>query len=506
VCYYFNFNFYDLDSEDVELYVDWELWDSTHNMDYSEGDVSLESGTYYLKTSKYGHLINTTTLDTGTYGNSTIDIYLNMKRHQSCSNGFIASNDTVSSVTVHAETPQLLNFTIDGNTPAQLGVGVAKNASHIVRSITLSSTFSVQESKDDAIEFGSGIQDYTQDSNHAWSFTDLENANYRCAGLRFADVDIPKGAVLLSANFSSYIYDGAYDDANFDIYGNKVTDALNFYDDKNIITRSRTTASVPWVQNSIGLGWKESPDFKDVLQEIIDQDEWSSGNALVLLLIAKTDITKHWLGYSYDKNPAKTPKLNVKYHLNGNFTGWKYDNSPSHIHFNQSSFSTFAFHFPSTTGPVVGPHTPMNNRVKVNVRLNGEWLKGANVTVEGGPDNRIEWGLTDPFGGVKFKLATGSYEIVASYEQYRKGKSIYVSTHMTVSIDLTKEDIISPDVIPEDVKDFFEELASWVNLPELDLTTETMLVFILPLIVLVGYALKKASEGPKRKWKYSYLK
>jgi len=66
----------------------------------------------------------------------------------------------------------------------------------------------------------------------------------------------------------------------------------------------------------------------------------------------------------------------------------------------------------------------------------------------------------------------------------------------------TEEDIIIPDRLPEDLKDFL----AWVKLPEIDFTTETMLVFILPLIVLVVYAVKKASEGPKRKWKYSYLK
>jgi len=140
--------------------------------------------------------------------------------------------------------------------------------------------------------------------------------------------------------------------------------------------------------------------------------------------------------------------------------------------------------------------------VKLTVRLNGECVKDCNVTVEGGPDNRIEWGLTDVFGSVKFKLKTGSYDIVASYEQYSKTKPVYVSTHMTIGIDLTEEDIFIPDRLPEALEDFL----SWVKLPELDLTTETLLVFILPLIVLVIYAIKKASEGPERKWKYSYLK
>lgn len=150
----------------------------------------------------------------------------------------------------------------------------------------------------------------------------------------------------------------------------------------------------------------------------------------------------------------------------------------------------------------VGPFGPNHHRLQVNVRLNNASLKGCNVTVEGGPNNKVQWGLTDLFGTVKFQVKTGSYDIVATYDEYSKTQSVYVSTHMIVGIDLTEEDIIRPDVLPDALEDFL----AWVKLPELDFTTETMLVFILPLIALVIYAVKKASEGPKRKWKYSYLK
>lgn len=316
--YYFNFDFYDLDSEQIEIYVDWALWDSTHDIDYTEGASSLDSGTYYLKTSKYDHLINTTTLDTDTYGNSTIDIYLNMKRHQSCPNGFIVSNDTISSITVHAETPQLLNFTIDGNTPVQLAVGVPKNASYILK-------------------------------------------------------------------------DGV------------------------------------------------------------------------------------------------------------NMTEWTYQRSPSHIYFDITSFSNYAFVFEPSDDEHIGP-VPANKRVEVKVRLDGEWVQGCNVTMEGGPANRTEWGLTDYFGSIKFSLKIGSYEVVATYEQYRKVRQVNVTTHMTIWIDFTSEDII-----PDEWSDALRGFRGWINLPEFDFMNLTFWIFLWLLLLLILYAIKKATED-KRKWKYSYLR
>lgn len=50
--------------------------------------------------------------------------------------------------------------------------------------------------------------------------------------------------------------------------------------------RARTTATVHW---AIEAGWLdgasyESPDFKDVIQEIVDRPGWVSGNAILLFL------------------------------------------------------------------------------------------------------------------------------------------------------------------------------------------------------------------------------
>lgn len=151
--------------------------------------------------------------------------------------------------------------------------------------------------------------------------------------------------------------------------------------------------------------------------------------------------------------------------------------------------------------PVVGPNPqPSHHRLWVTVLLNGEWVKGCNVTVKGGPDDSSVWTLTNLFGKAKFKVKSGSYEIEASYQQYRKTEPVDISKATDITINLSEFDYVRVAVprVPDGM--------GWFTLPDLDLTTETLLFLLLPLIVLVIYAIKKATEGPQKRWKYSYLK
>jgi len=133
--------------------------------------------------------------------------------------------------------------------------------------------------------------------------TDPMDDMYYCCGFRFQNITIPHGAIITSAKFSGYVYTELADDINCKIYGHKVGNAENFVDNLHVISetyRPRTVASVPWVQNTLGLGWKESPELKAIIQEIVNMPEWRSGNAIVLLLIANTDIAKDCNFISWD--------------------------------------------------------------------------------------------------------------------------------------------------------------------------------------------------------------
>lgn len=175
--------------------------------------------------------------------------------------------------------------------------------------------FYVGGSADDAYEIGDGP--FHSDHAHViiWSNPDPSSAGYLCGGFRFPNVTIPQDSRVLSAAFSAYVYTALRDDINTKIYGNNVANAENFVDNPHIISetyRPRTSAYVSWVQDSMGEGWKEKTGLKNIIQEIVNQNGWSSGNAIVLLLIANTDVRDKMTNfYSYDQDPSYAAKLAV---------------------------------------------------------------------------------------------------------------------------------------------------------------------------------------------------
>lgn len=179
----------------------------------------------------------------------------------------------------------------------------------------------IVDGKDDAFEYGGGSFSSTLTVHYVYSNVTPGGNDYRCTGIRFQNVTIPQGASITSATLSIYLNWTTGDDANMKIYGNLVADAQDFVDNANIITvaqRPRTTAFTSWVADSIaagGVGFYNAPDLADVIEEIVGQGTWVSGNDLVLLLIGNTDQTKQIYFYAYEQTPVGTkgPKLEVVY-------------------------------------------------------------------------------------------------------------------------------------------------------------------------------------------------
>jgi hypothetical protein len=185
-----------------------------------------------------------------------------------------------------------------------------------------SDTWQVGAGNDDANEFGSGGFDADDDYNRVHSYTNTSSSNYICCGVRFTSVNIPQGSTITSANIQLYIVSGSYDDINCVIYGNDVDNAQDFSDNPHIISeadRSRTSASVSWVQDSLGTTWKEK-SVTNIIQEIVNRSGWSSGNALVLLFIANTDVSKALRAKSYEGSTTQCPKLYIEWTSGGGQT------------------------------------------------------------------------------------------------------------------------------------------------------------------------------------------
>lgn len=111
-------------------------------------------------------------------------------------------------------------------------------------------------------------------------------------GLRFRDIDIPRGATINSANIQ-FTVDETDDEVQtipIQIYG-EVGDSLAFTGNANDITnRTRTgnfvewTNIPPWLTEGEAGPDQLTPDIGPVVQSIVNQSTWAANNAMVLLL------------------------------------------------------------------------------------------------------------------------------------------------------------------------------------------------------------------------------
>ena len=154
---------------------------------------------------------------------------------------------------------------------------------------------SIATGSDDAEEDVGGGSDFAIDlTSSDLEFTsdnDVTDPNdEQIVGIRFVDVGIPAGAAITSASvrFQADDVDDAehVGDAYVIIDGELSPNPGTFEDTLNNITgRTRTTAQVPWGPAHWATKGEQylTSDISSVIQEIVDQDGWASGNALVLI-------------------------------------------------------------------------------------------------------------------------------------------------------------------------------------------------------------------------------
>jgi len=140
-------------------------------------------------------------------------------------------------------------------------------------------------------------------------------------GLRFVDIPLDNGAPVASAYVEVEVdkvdKEGSEAPVNLIIEGELVPDAAAFEDVANNITdRAVTTAQVKW---SIP-AWTEksakfqTPDISSILQEIVNQEGWASGNAIVLILRDDKDNPSTGLreAESYEGEADAAPMLHIE--------------------------------------------------------------------------------------------------------------------------------------------------------------------------------------------------
>ena len=149
-------------------------------------------------------------------------------------------------------------------------------------------------------------------------------------GLRFLNVTIPKGATILTAHLHvTPNADRSETDVYSKIIGDKEANAATFSLIADYQSRRgtacgganndlRTVDEVAWhwpasVTTDVEI---ESPDITTVIQELVNQAAWASGNAMALFLDDHDGVTALWSGYtyrSYNGSAAKAARLDVTY-------------------------------------------------------------------------------------------------------------------------------------------------------------------------------------------------
>lgn len=198
-----------------------------------------------------------------------------------------------------------------------LFITLSNNAKTQESTFITKSTFRIASNDDDAEESEYGVLEFTS--------SDLElvdEFSNQIVGLRFTDIDIPKGTEIINAYLQFVTDEVTNKNCNLSISGELISNATTFENiNKNISSRNRTVNSIPWSP----LAWntinessaaQKSNDISSVIQEIINQNQWTANNALVLIITGEGTRT----AISHDNNPdlaplliieTKTPSVNI---------------------------------------------------------------------------------------------------------------------------------------------------------------------------------------------------
>jgi type IV pilus assembly protein PilY1 len=138
---------------------------------------------------------------------------------------------------------------------------------------------------------------------------------YYVSGMVFRNVEIPRGAIIISARLKVCAHTDHLTDITFGkIEAESADNVESFSISRNIASLPRTNASVHWdiIEPWSPDTWYESPDIADVIQEIIDRDGWSADNSLAIIYSSRSES-----GYrnfsSYDRSSDYAPRLEITY-------------------------------------------------------------------------------------------------------------------------------------------------------------------------------------------------
>ena len=149
---------------------------------------------------------------------------------------------------------------------------------------------------------------------------DLElvfSGSNQTVGMKFDNVNIPKNAIITKVFIQFQVDEISSENTTLVLRADLSEIAQSFSSNyKNITSRAVTTSGVEWepepwgVVGEVGLK-QQTPDLSPVIQEVIRQSGWESGNSIVIIL---TGSGKR-VAESFDGEPSGAPFLHIEFSI-----------------------------------------------------------------------------------------------------------------------------------------------------------------------------------------------
>lgn len=145
-----------------------------------------------------------------------------------------------------------------------------------------------------------------------------EDGAIRTAGLRFTNITLPRYTAILSATLTIYSAHGPTKDVHVRLHAEDTSNAVDFENIKPS-ERELSYAYVNWDPEIIEIDEEYNIDVTDLVQEVIDRDDWRSGNALALIIIDNGS-RYHSAFYAFEGDSTKAARLTITYGAPDNAT------------------------------------------------------------------------------------------------------------------------------------------------------------------------------------------
>ncbi|UTA48310.1 metallophosphoesterase [Simiduia sp. 21SJ11W-1] len=170
------------------------------------------------------------------------------------------------------------------------------------------------------ISNGNDDAEQRADGSMYFNSTDIElvyDGGNQTVGLRFQDIAVPKGATITNAHIQFTTDETNSNSTSLTIRAEATNSAAAFANSShNISSRATTNASVNWQPSTwtnvgaAGSG-QRTPNLKQLVQEVVSRNGWSSGNEMAFIITGSGERTAE----SYDGASNQAPLLTIEYQV-----------------------------------------------------------------------------------------------------------------------------------------------------------------------------------------------